>query len=64
VAQKKVLPLSLCVNMIGYSVPIRTDASKSGINLKKLIHLTPTTILHMFLAERFSHKNEAVLCWV
>ncbi len=39
--------------------PIKKDASKSGINLKKIIQQSPVTILPMFLAGSFSHENEA-----
>jgi hypothetical protein len=42
----------------------KKDVSKSGINLvKKITQQSPITILPMFLAGIFSHKNEAVLCW-
>ncbi len=36
---------------------------KSGINLKKIIQESHILILPMFLADRFSHENEAVFCW-
>jgi hypothetical protein len=35
-----------------------------GINLQKIILNSPITILPMFLAGEFSHKTEAVFCWV
>jgi hypothetical protein len=36
----------------------KNDVFKSGINLKKIIQHSPITILPMFLAGRFFHKNE------
>jgi hypothetical protein len=35
-----------------------------SFSLKKTIHQYPITILPMFLADRFSHKNETVFRWV
>jgi hypothetical protein len=42
----------------------KNDVSNYGINLQKIILNSPITILPMFLAGEFSHKIEAVFCWV